>query len=168
MTTATLTHFKKLQNPDYIGAYALEPGKDLILTIKSCGLEMITGNGGKKEEAMVIHFKEAGTKPMICNVTNAKMIAKVHSTPYIEQWSGKRIQLYASRVSAFGETVDALRIRDFVPQSGEINVSPAIDQINNCSTLDELKQVFSGLPKEVAGHPDVIALKDSTKLKLSA
>ena len=28
------THWKKLNNPDYLGAYALEPGQELVATIK--------------------------------------------------------------------------------------------------------------------------------------
>jgi len=162
----TLTHFKKLQNPDFIGAYALEPGKDLILTIKSCGLEMITGNAGKKEEAMVIHFAES-VKPMICNVTNAKSIAKVHKTPYIEEWSGKKIQLYSKRVNAFGEEVDALRVREFLPKTEEIDPTPTIQAIQKADTLDSLKAIFSALPKEIAGISKVIEAKDKRKAELS-
>ena len=54
----TLTHWKKLMNPDYLGAYALEPGQDLIATIKSVGNEEVTGTDGKKEICSVIHFVE--------------------------------------------------------------------------------------------------------------
>ena len=39
------THWKKLSNPDYLGAYALDPGKDLIVTIQSVGEERVTGSG---------------------------------------------------------------------------------------------------------------------------
>ena len=41
------THWKRLINPDYLGAYSLDPGKDKILTIKVVKREMITGTGGK-------------------------------------------------------------------------------------------------------------------------
>ena len=51
MAEQTKTHWKKLQNPDYLGAYALENGKDLIATIKTVGLEMIIGADGKKRNA---------------------------------------------------------------------------------------------------------------------
>lgn len=162
----TLTHFKKLQNPDFIGSYALEPGKDMILTIKSCGLETITGNAGKREEAMVIHFAE-NVKPMICNVTNAKTIAKIHKTPYIEEWSGLKIQLYSKRVNAFGEEVDALRIREIVPVTAQLDTTKAIAAIYECDSLDQLKQVYSSLSKAEQGHSDVITAKDKRKMELS-
>ncbi len=110
------THYKKLQNPDYIGAYVLDPGKDMVLTIKSVANEMVIGSDGKKEECMVMRFAEPGVKPMIVNTTNAKTISKIYKTPYIEEWAGKKIQLFSDNVKAFGEVVEALRIRPFVPK----------------------------------------------------
>lgn len=112
-------HWKLLQNPDFLGAYALEPGEDLIVTIDNSRKEQFTGTGGKKDEGLVIHFKEKDIKPMICNATNAKTITKIVGSPYIEDWSGSKIQLYSAEVSAFGETVDALRVRPFPPKTEE-------------------------------------------------
>lgn len=109
------THWKKLQNPDYLGAYSLVPGQDMILTISSVKQEKVIGPDGKKEECMVCRFKELGVKPMILNVTNCKTIEKLYKTPYIEEWNGRKIQLFADKVKAFGDVVDALRIRPFVP-----------------------------------------------------
>jgi hypothetical protein len=110
------THWKKLTNPDYIGAYALTPGQDLIATIKHVKNEVVTGADGKKEECIVVRFVEPNIKPMILNSTNAKTITKIYETPYIEEWQGKKIQLFADKVKAFGEVVEALRIRPFVPK----------------------------------------------------
>lgn len=113
------THWKKMNNPDYLGAYVLEPGEDLVLTIASAGEETYVGNAGKKETGLLVHFKEKEYKPMICNATNAKTISKVVGSPYIEDWAGEKIQLFASEVNAFGEMVEALRIRPFKPKSEE-------------------------------------------------
>jgi len=162
----TLTHWKKTVNPDYIGSYALEPGSDMILTIKSAGTETITGSNGKKEEKLVVHFKEKDAKPMICNRTNAKVITKIHKTPYIEQWSGKQIQLYASRIVAFGEEVDALRIRDFVPQTKQVDPTEAILKLEGCTTAEELKTTYLSLSKELQSHADVIKIKETLKTTL--
>jgi len=112
------THWKKLTNPDYLGAYSIENGSDLIATIKSVALENVTGADGKKEQCTVIRFVE-DLKPFICNRTNAKTISKIYDTPYIEDWANKKIQLYATTVKAFGEQVEALRIRTFAPKSEE-------------------------------------------------
>ena len=121
---STLTHWKKLHNPDYIGAYALEPGQELIVTIKSAGVESVMGTGGKKEDCMVVHFAEPDVKPLICNVTNSKSITKALGTPYIEEWAGGRIQLYAATVNAFGEEVEAIRVRPKQPKSTKPELTP--------------------------------------------
>lgn len=110
----TKTHWKKLQNPDYLGAYSLLPKEEKILTISKITREKIVGTGGKKKEETVAHFKE-NEKPMILNRTNCKTIAKIYQTNFIEEWSGKKIQIYAELVDAFGEQVEALRVRPFAP-----------------------------------------------------
>lgn len=111
---STLTHWKRLHNPDYIGAYALNPGEDMTVTIQSVGLEMVTGDGGKKEECSVA--KLVNQKPMILNKTNSKSIEKLYG-PYIENWSGKTITLYASTTKLGKEMVECLRIRPQVNQA---------------------------------------------------
>lgn len=102
------THWKLLSNPDYIGAYWLPPGEDVTVTIDYVVREIITGTGGKKEECTVAHLK--GVKPFILNATNSKTIAKLYG-PYIEDWSGKQITLFASTAKLAGDTVECLRIR---------------------------------------------------------
>ena len=113
------THWKRLINPDYLGAYSLDPGKDMILTIRSVNREMITGTGGKQEECTVCRWEE-NQKPMILNRTNCKTISKVCGSPYIEQWAGHRIQIYATTTRMAGETVECLRIRDKAPEDVQI------------------------------------------------
>ena len=44
------THWKKLINPDYIGAYALDPGKDLTVQISQVRREMVTPCSGPFSE----------------------------------------------------------------------------------------------------------------------
>ena len=110
-----LTHWKKLDNPDYIGTWIFDkPGQQITLTIREVKNEIVTGADGKKEECTVAYFKEA-KKPMILNTTNKKAIAKIAKSPYIEKWIGVQITLHAEQVKAFGEVVDALRV--IVPKS---------------------------------------------------
>ena len=110
------THWKKLENPDYLGSYALQPGKDLIVQIKTVGQEEVYNpTSSKKDVCTVAHFTDNSVKPMILNVTNCKTITKLYDTPYIEDWSGKYIAVYIAKVKAFGETAEALRIRTKVP-----------------------------------------------------
>lgn len=105
----SLTHWKKLDNPDYIGAYAFQPNEEKIVTIKMVRREMVTGAEGKREECTVVHFQE-NEKPMILNATNGKTIQKIAGTGYIEQWAGVRIALKVEAVKAFGDIVDAVRV----------------------------------------------------------
>lgn len=111
------THYKKLRNPSYIGSYELMTGgepKDMVVEISSAYKEHVQ-NGDKREEAMVIKLKHQ--KPMIVNSTNAKNIAKALGSPYVEDWSGKSITLYVAKIRAFGENVDALRVRPTAPKA---------------------------------------------------
>lgn len=131
------THWKKLNNPDYLGAYALDPGNDLIATIQHVQREVVTGPEGKKEECTVVHFRERDTKPLILNVTNAKTIQKLTGTPYIEDWRGQKIQLYIAQVKAFGDVVDALRIRPKAPVEQKPELKP--DSNKWANTVDRLR-----------------------------
>ena len=116
------THWKQLTNPAYIGAYSLTPGEERTVKIKSVVREMITGEGGKQEECTVAHLE--GEKPFILNKTNCKIIAKIYETPYIEEWAGKLIIIYAAKIRAFGEDVEALRIRQRRPEPKKL---PGLD-----------------------------------------
>lgn len=108
------THWKKHFNPEYIGAYAFMPGEEKTLTIASFNREMVTGPDGRKEECSTLSFAEP-EKPLILNVTNAKMIAKLLRSNYMEDWVGHRITLGVETVSAFGERVEAVRVKKKLP-----------------------------------------------------
>jgi hypothetical protein len=115
-----MTHWKSLTNPDYIGAYAFEPGQEIIVTIKGVANEVVIGTDGKKETCSVMHFVE-DIKPLVLNATNSKTITKLLKTPYIEEWQGRKIQLYVQKgIKAFGDIVDAVRVRDFLPVEKEL------------------------------------------------
>lgn len=110
----TKTHYKKLSHPLYIGAYELmlneKENKELPVKIESVKREMVTGPDGKKEECTIMTIPPH--KPMILNATNQKALTKAIGSPFIEDWSGKMVTLYVAKVRAFGETLDALRIKD--------------------------------------------------------
>lgn len=121
-----LTHWKKLENPDYIGAYAFQPGEKKVVTIASVGREMIVGTEGKKSEETVVRFCE-NEKPLILNVTNAKQISKHAGSPYIEQWPGVRIILGVEKVKAFGDVVEAVRVQKEKAPQPEQDIPPCAD-----------------------------------------
>ncbi len=161
-----LTHWKKLVNPDYLGSYALEPGKDMILTIKSVTKQEITGTGGKKEVKPVMYFEES-VKPLIVNATNFKTIKKLLKTPFIEHWIGKKIIVYQRLIDAFGEKdVEAIRIRDYQPKVELLDIESSKVILLECTTLAELQTAWSKLPKAEASNTELMKLKDKLKTKL--
>lgn len=156
----TKTHWKKLINVDYIGAYSLDDGKDMNITIESVGREMVKGTGGKKEECTVA--KLVGQKPFILNRTNSKMLQKLTGSPFIEDWQGVTVTIYATTTAVAGETVECLRIRPTLPQVEKIDYE---QKLKDCKTLDELKAVYISLPKNEATK--LLTLKDTLKDELS-
>ena len=138
-----LTHWKKLANPDYLGAYALQPGEELIVTIKDFKQDNVVGTGGTKELKTIVTFCE-NVKPMVLNRTNAKTITKLFGTPYMEQWKGKKIQIFVeSGIRAFGEIVDGIRVRPFLPK---------IDK-PICAACKQEIQAFNGRsPQAIASY----------------
>lgn len=107
-------------NPDYLGAYSLDDGNgkytDIVATIQYVKVENVTGPDGKKEDCPVAHFSERELKPMILNATNMKTLEKLFRSKYIEDWAGHKIQIGVEQVKAFGDVVDALRIRKYLPR----------------------------------------------------
>lgn len=110
------THWKKHFNYEYLGVYSLPEGQDIVLTIKSVQDEEVVGQSGKKEKCCIVRFSDHD-KGMVLNRTNAKTIEKIHKTPYVEDWAGKKIQIYRETgIRAFGTVTDGLRVRDFIPK----------------------------------------------------
>lgn len=140
------THWKKLTNPDYFGAYCLDEGEERTVEIVKVVREMVTGADGKKEECTVAHLK--GEKPLILNATNCKTITKVLKTPFIEQWANKRVILITEKVKAFGDVVDAIRIKQQAAALPELKPDTeqwtmAIKAIADGYTIDKIKQRFT-------------------------
>jgi len=127
------THWKRLVNCDYIGVYSLpNGGDDLTVTILSVAREQVVGANGKKEECPVARLKNQ--KPFILNRTNNKSIEKLYG-PYIEDWAGKQITLFASTTKLAGDVVECLRVRPFV----NVPTKPGIDDDRFAGALNAIK-----------------------------
>lgn len=155
------THWKRLMNPDYVGAYWLPPGEDVTVTIDYVVREMITGTGGKKEECTVAHLKN-GVKPFILNATNCKTIAKLYGA-FIEDWAGQKITLYATTTKMGGETVECLRIRPKVAEKKKQSITDdrlevALTQIaGGFFTTEKLYANFTLTPEQDAKAKERLA-----------
>lgn len=113
------THWKSQFNYNYLGVQNLSIGSDIILTTKCVSKEDVPNMAGKKEKCNVLYFQE-DVKPMVLNKTNCKTMEKLFKTPFFENWMNKKIQIGSARVNAFGEMIDALRIRPFFPKEKEL------------------------------------------------
>lgn len=141
------THFKALMNSEYLGAYSLEDGRDIVLTIDYIKVETVTGTDGKKEDLPVCHWKE-NQKGMILNSTNMKMIAKVLGSNYIEDWSGKQIQIGIEKVKAFGDLVEALRVRRYAPKQKQAATASSELICESCGK--PIQAQFGMTPQQIA------------------
>lgn len=136
------THWKQFHNPDYIGAYAFQPGERKVVMITGASQERVMGNSGKADECLVVTFA-GDVKPLICNVTNAKAISKVAGSSYIEDWQGTHIELFVTQVSAFGEMVDAVRVKQTPPKQTKPELTP-----DHPAWSDAKKHVAGGFTRE--------------------
>jgi len=144
------THWKKLHNPDYLGAYSLDT-PTMVVEIKRVEKKEIIGSEGKKDEAIVAQL--IGQKPMILNATNCKTIASLYGN-YIEDWAGKQITLFIANVKAYGTTVEALRVESKVPKSGLPELTPshpkwndAKSSIQNGFTVEQIRVKYQVSPE---------------------
>ena len=110
--------FRKFMDKNFLGSWDVPDGGDLILTIDYAARDEVQNDRGK-EKKLTVHFKERDYKPMICNTTNAKAISKAHGSTKVEDWEGKKIGIYKATISAFGQTTECLRVRDYPPKVEE-------------------------------------------------
>lgn len=154
--TQSKTHWKKLQHPDYIGAYELMDGtgdKELVVLIEKISRKVVKGPDGKEEECTVAQLQ--GQKPMILNATNQKIMAKLFGSPFIEDWAGRPMTLYVAKVKAFGDVVDALRVRDKPPVVSLPSLAPGHPKWEGAkkalseksTTIEAIKKSYSLTPE---------------------
>lgn len=118
MSSRLTGDFRKYMDKNYLGHWDVPEDGDLVLTIDHAEQNDVKNERGS-ERKLTLHFVERDYKPMILNATNAKAIGKAHGSNKVEDWEGKRIAIYTTKVTAFGGTTDALRIREYPPKVSE-------------------------------------------------
>lgn len=156
------THWRKILQTKHLSSADIDGSVDVKI-IKVTQKEVEDGQGGSK--SMPVAELE-GMKPIALNVTNCKTLQKLSKSSEIEKWAGMTVTLVTSRVKAFGEVVDAIRIAPVLPSPKQDN-SSMIAAIESCKSEDGLRALWSGLEKSVQNDPAVIAAKDAMKEKLS-
>ena len=146
MSEQIKTHWRQLINPDYIGAYSLPNGKDMTVRIIDVKKQMVTGLGGRKEECTVAALEN--NKPIILNSTNSRTIQNLYDTPYIEDWKGKEITLFAAKTKLKGEDVECIRIRPKIKIKPELikgteDFQKVVKAMKEGFTMDQVKTKFT-------------------------
>lgn len=96
-------------------------GREVTVEIDRVAVEKV-GAPPKIEDKLVLYFRKA-TKGMILNKVNAMTIAAMYS-PETENWSGRRVTLYPTRVQAFGAMHEVIRVKPMEPPNSSAAPEP--------------------------------------------
>jgi hypothetical protein len=100
-------YLKALENDPNTGKILVpKEGRSFTIT----GVEVKAFDDGRK---ILVSFRES-EKQLVCNRTNANIIAELHGED-TDDWYGKRITLYATKVDFSGKRVDAIRVKEEIP-----------------------------------------------------
>jgi hypothetical protein len=83
---------------------------EVIATIKDVSLESLKSREKGEENKPVMYFKEL-PKGLIVNKTNWGICAKMFGSDESNDWIGERVALIKVDVDAFGDVVQAIRIK---------------------------------------------------------
>ena len=136
--------------PQYLGSWDCTDG-ELILTIADFKEEVIEGDKGRKERKCVMYFAEKDVRPMVVNLTNRKMLAKLYHTTDSAKLKGKLVKIGTDKVKAFGDIHDALRIRNVVPTAPKQSAPPK--DAPKCAECGKPIAAAGGMnPEQVAAY----------------
>lgn len=124
---------RKYFDSPYMGAYSINDGAEPIVTIASVQFGKITLEGGRKEEHVLLSFREKSVdgmcevKPLVLNATNQKTLEKMYGKG-ADALIDKRIQFYIDPAvrAVGGGTTEGVRIRPFIPRAA-VQVPPCAD-----------------------------------------
>ena len=113
-------HWRNLTDMSHLRAECFAPKEKKVLTIKSVYSDKVTDSNGRVEVKPVASFEE-DVLPMVLNVTNCKTIESLYGTGNINEWVGKKIQVFATTTKVGTRTgVPCLRIEKVIPTSNEV------------------------------------------------
>ena len=96
-------------------------GKEIDVTIDRVTSEEFEQDG-KKRTKPVIHFRNAGIKPLVANKTNSMLLAAACGTEDYLAWPGTQVRLYSELVSFKSKVSEVIRVkRTPAPPADELN-----------------------------------------------
>jgi hypothetical protein len=84
-------------------------GKPIVVEIATTGVEDLKDISGKTNSKLVVTFK-GRKKSLVMNRTNYDAVADLHGEE-TNNWPGKLVELYPTKTSMGGKTMDCIRIR---------------------------------------------------------
>ena len=93
-------------------------GKEITVTIDRVEAEEFEQDGVKRPKP-VVHFRNSGLKPLVCNKTNSTRIATALGDKDIDAWAGKQVRLYPDMEEFRGQVHEVVRVRRAPPPIGE-------------------------------------------------
>lgn len=153
------THWRNLfkSKTMLLGSHNLNEGEEIVCDIAGVSISTIKNQSGKDETVPVLTFNNA--PPMVLNITNTRMIASLYGENY-DAWVGCKIQVFATKVKAFGQVQMALRVRQKRPSEG-VDLTGYQESLRACKTMDDLKAAFMAIPKHL--QRNLSGLKDEMK-----
>ena len=97
----------------YLEGSMLVDKDDIKLTVTGGRMETME-NDGRKDEKLVIYFKETD-KGLVMNKTNTKKLIAACGSDDTDDWRGATVFLYAESGNWFGKKGFAVRIRKVTP-----------------------------------------------------
>lgn len=108
--------FRSMYDSNYLYSFDLK-GRDVTVTIRETKVAKVTNAQKKEQKKPIVFFKESkDARGLVLCKTNGKTIAAMYGND-TDGWAGKKITLFAAMVDAFGQTVEAIRIRPTIPKA---------------------------------------------------
>jgi hypothetical protein len=93
-------------------------GKEITVTIDRVEAEEFEQDGVKRPKP-VVHFRNSGIKPLVCNKTNCSRLATALGDKDTDAWAGKQVRLYPDMEEFRGQVHEVVRVRRAPPPIGE-------------------------------------------------
>lgn len=110
--------------------------KAFVVTIRDY-VEKMVYNQRKRQATPVwtLWFEEA-KKPLVLNITMGEAVVEIAGSRLAADWVGKKVELYAEWIKAFGKKHFVVRIREVTPAGVSARVG------NGETEFDEAKQAY--------------------------
>ncbi|NQY42485.1 MAG: hypothetical protein HRT87_03950 [Legionellales bacterium] len=171
-TETTKTHWKKNNDSTYISGEdlkgelnGLKKDSPVIISRFENGLTYDQNNNEKVTKTVLFFTDEQGKalyKGVVLNNTAAKFFVGEFGSPYVDDWVGKKCNMFAQADKRHGFVV---RFKKYFKPP--INLEGAKLALNSADSLKGLSSAWSTLSQEEQGNAQIIKLKDELKTKLS-